>query len=118
MIIDELADLVELFVQVVQLAEDQLSITDGFRLLTGGFPDAHEAQRTAQRTVSAANNPGTMISHMADDDGKPAWTSGERAAAVLAAMLALGLLFIAVDVATGGKLTGRGCGCNDDQPGD
>lgn len=53
-----------------------------------------------------------------DDDGGRAWSAGERVGAVLAAVLALGLLFIAVDVATGGKLTKRGCGCGDDQSGD
>ena len=60
-----------------------------------------------------------MISAMADD-GSPVRAGGERAAAVLVIVLALGLLFIGIDVATGGKLTGRGCGCNDDaeSPGD
>lgn len=53
---------------------------------------------------------------MADDD-RPAWTWGERGAAVLAIALALGLLFIGLDVATGGKLTRRGgCGCDDSEP--
>ena len=55
---------------------------------------------------------------MADDSDSKAWSGGERVAAMLAAVLALGLLFIAVDVATGGKLTKRGCGCSDDQSGD
>ena len=56
---------------------------------------------------------------MADDsDSKAAWSGGERVAAMLAAVLALGLLFIAVDVATGGKLTKRGCGCGDAESGD
>jgi hypothetical protein len=50
---------------------------------------------------------------MADDT--PATTGrGERAGAVLLVVLALGLLFIGADIITGGKLTGRGCGCNDD----
>jgi hypothetical protein len=44
---------------------------------------------------------------------------GERAGAVLLAILALGLLFVAADIITGGRLTRRGgCGCNDsDEPG-
>lgn len=52
---------------------------------------------------------------MADDE-PPGW--GERTAAILLVVLALGLLFVGADVITGGRLTGRGCGCNDDaEPG-
>jgi hypothetical protein len=54
---------------------------------------------------------------MADDT--PATTGrGERAGAVLLVVLALGLLFIGADIITGGKLTGRGCGCDDTGTGD
>jgi hypothetical protein len=50
---------------------------------------------------------------MADDEPQTGgW--GERAGAVLLVLLAAGLLFIGADILTGGKLTGRGCGCNDD----
>ena len=49
---------------------------------------------------------------MADDT--PAWSRGERAGAVLLVVLALGLLFVGADIISGGKLTGRGCGCHDD----
>lgn len=59
-----------------------------------------------------------MIRGMADIP-VPAWTRGERAGAVMLAILALGLLFIGADVISGGRLTRRkGCGCHDDQPGD
>jgi len=37
------------------------------------------------------------------------------AGAVLLGLLAAGLLFVAVDVLSGGRLTGRkGCGCDDE----
>jgi hypothetical protein len=51
---------------------------------------------------------------MADDSPALAWTRGERAGAVLLVVLALGLLFVGADIISGGKLTGRGCGCSDD----
>jgi len=56
---------------------------------------------------------------MADDDSPPTRGSilGERAGAVLLVLLAAGLLFIGADILTGGRLTGRGCGCNDDPTG-
>jgi hypothetical protein len=41
----------------------------------------------------------------------------ERAGAVLLALLAAGLLFVAADIISGGRLTKRGCGCTD-EPGD
>jgi hypothetical protein len=50
---------------------------------------------------------------MADDEARPPGL-GERAGAVLLVLLAAGLLFIGADILTGGKLTGRGCGCHDD----
>ena len=56
-----------------------------------------------------------MLSVMADDE---ALGIGARAGAVLLVVLALGLLFIGADIVSGGKLTGRGCGCGDDQSGD
>jgi hypothetical protein len=47
-----------------------------------------------------------------DAAGTPA--RGERTGAVLLAILALGLLFVAADIITGGRLAKRGgCGCND-----
>ena len=50
-------------------------------------------------------------------NGAPAgYSAGERLAGVL-----LGLLFVAADLAAGGRLTGlgkRGCGCPDDGSGD
>jgi hypothetical protein len=51
---------------------------------------------------------------MADEEAPtpPGW--GERAGAVLLVLLAAGLLFIGADIISGGKLTGRGCGCHDD----
>ena len=52
---------------------------------------------------------------MADDPQAGSLTERIGAACVL--ILALGLLFIAVDSLTGGKLTGRGCGCDDDGSG-
>jgi hypothetical protein len=55
---------------------------------------------------------------MADDEAQPPGL-GERAGAVLLVLLAVGLLFIGADIISGGKLTGRGCGCHDDaEPGD
>jgi hypothetical protein len=51
---------------------------------------------------------------MPDDAAPPARTRGERAGAILLVLLALGLLYIGTDIITGGRLTGRGCGCNDD----
>jgi hypothetical protein len=48
------------------------------------------------------------------DDQPPG--RAERAGAILLVILALGLLFIGADIISGGKLTGRGCGC-DDEPG-
>jgi hypothetical protein len=48
---------------------------------------------------------------MADDE-TPAALS--LAGGVLLALLAAGLLFIAADILSGGKLTGGGCGCGDD----
>ena len=53
---------------------------------------------------------------MADDDDKPP-SLGERAGAALLVLLAVGLLFIGADIISGGKLTGRGCGCDDAEPG-
>lgn len=51
---------------------------------------------------------------MADDGETPTRSSiGERAGAVLLVLFAVGLLFIGADILTGGKLTGRGCGCDD-----
>jgi hypothetical protein len=51
-----------------------------------------------------------------DAEGTPGW--GERTGAVLLAVLALGLLFVAADIITGGRLTKRGgCGCNDSESG-
>lgn len=44
------------------------------------------------------------------------YSAGERLAGVLLGLLALGLLFVAADLAAGGRLTGlgkRGCGCPD-----
>jgi hypothetical protein len=55
---------------------------------------------------------------MADQGEAPAWTRTERAGAVLLIMVALGLLFVGADIITGGKLTGRGCGCDDAGSGD
>ena len=53
---------------------------------------------------------------MADDDTPTAPTRlGERAGAILLALFAAGLLFIAADILSGGKLTSRGGGgCDDD----
>jgi len=56
-----------------------------------------------------------MISPMADDQPPG---RGERIGAVLLVVLALGLLFVGADIITGGKLTGRGCGCDGTEPGD
>jgi hypothetical protein len=52
------------------------------------------------------------------DDDTPAPGIGQRAGAVLLAVLAGLLLYIAADTITGGKLTGRGCGCDDAGTGD
>lgn len=49
-------------------------------------------------------------------DGRPGYTAGERLAGVLLGLLALGLLFVAADLAAGGRLSGlgkRGCGCEE-----
>jgi len=51
---------------------------------------------------------------MPDDTAPPTWGKGERAGAVLLVLLALGLLFVGADIISGGKLTGRGCGCDDE----
>jgi hypothetical protein len=48
---------------------------------------------------------------MADDEPPGIAT---KAGAILLVLLAAGLLFIGADILTGGKLTGRGCGCHDD----
>ena len=56
-----------------------------------------------------------MLMGMADDE---AFGLGARAGAVLLMVLALGLLFIGADMISGGKLTRRGCGCGDAEPGD
>jgi hypothetical protein len=47
------------------------------------------------------------------DETPPTTAWGERAGAVLLVLLAAGLLYIGADILTGGKLTGRGCGCDD-----
>ena len=54
------------------------------------------------------------------DDPQAGTSLTERIGAACVLALALGLLFIAVDTLTGGKLTrGGGCGCDDDAgPGD
>lgn len=49
---------------------------------------------------------------MADETDQPPGLA-ERAGAALLVLLAVGLLFIGADILTGGKLTGRGCGCHD-----
>ncbi len=41
--------------------------------------------------------------------GMDQWSRGERAGAVLLALLALGLGFIAADILTGGRVFTRGC---------
>ena len=48
------------------------------------------------------------------------YTRGERAAGIFGALLFLGLLVIAVDLASGGKIFSRGgCGCPEEAvPGD
>lgn len=49
-------------------------------------------------------------------DGDAGYTRGERAAGIFGALLFLGLLVIAVDLATGGKVFNRkGCGCQDQE---
>jgi hypothetical protein len=54
---------------------------------------------------------------MADDGEAPTRSIiGESAGAVLLVLLAAGLLFIGADILTGGRLTGRGCGCDDAGP--
>lgn len=52
------------------------------------------------------------------DDDTPAPGIGSRAGAVLLVVFALGLLFIGIDIATGGKLTRGGCGCDEPGTGD
>jgi hypothetical protein len=53
-----------------------------------------------------------------DDDDTPTPTRlGERAGAIFLALLAAGLLFIAADILTGGKLTSRDGGDRDDDTG-
>lgn len=53
---------------------------------------------------------------MADED--TGYTRGERAAGIFGALLFAGLLLIAVDLATGGRVFRRGCGCPDEGPAD
>lgn len=48
---------------------------------------------------------------MADEAAE--YSRGERVAGVFGALLFLGLLVIAVDLATGGRVFRRGCGCPD-----
>jgi hypothetical protein len=51
---------------------------------------------------------------MPDDDSSPGdYPPAVRLAALLGLAVTLALAFILVDVATGGKLTGTGCGCDD-----
>ena len=45
---------------------------------------------------------------MAQDD---AYTTGERAAGIFGLLLFLALAVIAADLASGGKIFNRGCGC-------
>ena len=56
-----------------------------------------------------------MLAAMADDQ-PPGWAG--RIGGILLAVLAAGLLLVAADIISGGKLTGRGCGCDDAQSGD
>lgn len=52
-------------------------------------------------------------------DETTSYTRGERAAGIFGALLFLGLLIIAVDLATGGRVFNRaGCGCPDKEAGD
>ena len=54
---------------------------------------------------------------MADED--TGYSRGERAAGIFGALLFLGLLVIAVDLATGGRVFKRaGCGCQDQETAD
>ena len=46
---------------------------------------------------------------MADESTE--YSRGERAAGIFGAILFAGLLLIAVDLATGGRVFRRGCGC-------
>ena len=130
MLIDELADLVHLRVDVIGLPLDrvelaahdvehglnpdgefseEIRITQRFRAITSRFNVVHAIYHAtpAPRTLAAL---GTMISPMADDQPPG---RGERIGAVLLVVLALGLLFVGADIISGGKLTGRGCGCDD-----
>ena len=50
---------------------------------------------------------------MADQD--TAYSMGERAAGVFGLLLFLGLALIAADLASGGKVFRRGCGCPEDE---
>ena len=72
------------------------------------------------RTPACADTIGGVTDPAAN--GAPAgYSAGERLAGVLLGLLALGLLFVAADLATGGRVTGlgkRGCGCPDDGSGD
>jgi hypothetical protein len=61
-----------------------------------------------------AGHPSAVYAVGMADDEPQAGGWGERAGAVLLVLLAAGLLFIGADILTNGKLTGRGCGCNDD----
>ena len=76
------------------------------------------ARYSRPRTVTpGARRPALPVAaydgRMAED--RPAWA--DMAGAVLLGLLAAGLLFVAVDVLSGGRLTGRkGCGCDDSEP--
>lgn len=53
---------------------------------------------------------------MADESTE--YTRGERVAGIFGALLFAGLLLIAIDLATGGKVFRRGCGCPEGASGD
>jgi len=54
-----------------------------------------------------------MIAGMAEDQVPEGYSAAERIAALLGLLIAGALMFILADVAAGGKLTGRDCGCED-----
>lgn len=110
--VDRPAQVMKLEVDMIEHLLYPLEITEGFGRITAGFRCRH-----ARNLAPATRQPRVYAGHMPDEDTPP-WGKGERAGALLLAVLAIGLAFIAADILTGGKLTRRGCGCDDARTGD
>jgi hypothetical protein len=59
-----------------------------------------------------------MMGYMDQDQDAGGYTGPERLLAVAGLLLGGFLLLLCADVASGGRLTGRGCGCRDQDQGE